>query len=253
MQGEMTDRIPEFDFDELFGEEYHYFYEQSLTTERTGREADAIWKLVALTLGSAVLDLGCGHGRISNALAGRGARVTGLDASPYFLDMARRDATERGLAVNFIQGDMRCLEWTNEFDVVLIWFTTFGYFNDIENAQVVQHSARALQPGGRLLIEQMNRYALVRGGLPSNYVVTRGNDLMIDRVEYDALSDRSVTERIIVRDGRVKRSKFFARLYSPAELTALLSECGFRSVQVFGQEGQPFTLYGPRTIVVGTK
>ena len=227
-QGEMTDRTSEFDFDKLFGEDYHYFYEQSLTAERTEREADVIWKLVALTPDSTVLDLGCGHGRISNALA------------------------ERGLAANFFQGDMRCLEWTNAVDVVLIWFTTFGYFNDVENAQVVQHSARALQPGGRLLIEQMNRYALVRGGLPSNYVVTRGNDLMIDRVEYDALSDRSATERIIVRDGRVKRSKFFVRLYSPAELTALLGEAGFRSVQVFGQEGQPFTLYGHRTMVVGT-
>jgi len=128
---------------------------------------------------------------------------------------------------------MRCLEWTNAFDGVLIWFTTFGYFNDVQNAQVVQHSARALQPGGRLLIEQMNRYALVRGGQPSKYVVTRGNDLMIDRVEYDALSDRSV---FIVRDGRVKRSNFFVRLYSPAELTALLSEAGFRH----------------RTMVVGT-
>jgi hypothetical protein len=40
--------------------------------------------------------------------------------------MACRDAAELGLAVNFIQGDMRCLEWTNAFDVVLIWFTTFG-------------------------------------------------------------------------------------------------------------------------------
>ena len=116
----------------------------------------------------------------------------------------------------------------------------------------MQQSGRALKPGGRLLIEQINRYALVRGGLPSNYVVTRGNDLMIDRVEYDALSDRTVTERVIVRDGKVKRSKFFARLYSPTELTALLSQAGFRSVQVFGQEGQPFTLYGQRTIVVGT-
>src|SRR6516225_6851905 len=34
-QSEMTDRIPKFDFDELLGEEYHYFYEQSLTTEHS--------------------------------------------------------------------------------------------------------------------------------------------------------------------------------------------------------------------------
>jgi hypothetical protein len=55
-----------------------------------------------------------------------------------------------------------------------------------------------------------------------------------------------------VRDGIVTRGRFFVRLYSPAELTRLLSEAGFRLVQVFGQEGQPFTLYGDRVIVVGT-
>jgi hypothetical protein len=55
----------------------------------------------------------------------------------------------------------------------------------------------------------------------------------------------------MVRDGIVTRGRFFVRLYSPAELTRLLGE-GFGSVQVFGQEGQPFTLYGDRVIIVGT-
>jgi cyclopropane fatty-acyl-phospholipid synthase-like methyltransferase len=60
-------------------EDYHYFYEQSLTAERTEREADAIWKLVALTPDSTVLDLGCGHGRISNALAQLSLQVRFFD------------------------------------------------------------------------------------------------------------------------------------------------------------------------------
>lgn len=244
--------MPEFDFDQLFGGHYHYFYEQLLTSERTRREADAIWKLVALERGSDVLDLGCGHGRISNSHAERGACVIGVDNSSYFLDIARRNAAARSLEVTFVEADMRHQEWTNAFDAVVIWFTTFGYFSDTENAQIVQRSAQALRPGGRLLIEQINRYALLRGGLPRNDVITRDNDLMIDRVDYDALADRSITERTVVRDGMVTRSRFFIRLYSPAEMTRLLGKAGFRSVQVFGQEGQPYTLYGNRVVVVGT-
>lgn len=244
--------MPEFDFDQLFGDDYHYFYEKLLTVERTRREADAIWNLAALERGSAVLDLGCGHGRISNSLAERGACVTGVDNSSYFLERARGDAAARSLDVTFVAADIRHQEWTNAFDAVVIWFTTFGYFSDIENAQIVQRSARALRPGGRLLIEQINRYALLRGGLPRNDVITRDNDLMIDRVDYDALADRSLTERTVVRNGIVKRSRFFVRLYGPAELTRLLGKAGFSSVQVFGQDGQPYTLYGNRLIVVGT-
>lgn len=44
---------------------------------------------------------------------------------------------------------------------------------------------------------------------------------MIDCIDYDGLVDRNVTERIVVRNGQIKRSKYFVRLYSPVELSAL--------------------------------
>jgi SAM-dependent methyltransferase len=244
---------PHFDFEELFGEDYLYFYEQSFTAERNRRETEAVWKLLELSPGQAVLDLGCGHGRISNALAEYGARVTGLDASVHFLDLARKDAALRGLDVNFEQGDMRDIPWNGTFDAALIWFTTFGYFSDADNVGVVQQVAKALKPHGRLLIEQINRVALLRSGQPSNSVVSRGDDLMIDRIDYDGLTDRSITERIVVRAGHVKRARFTVRLYSPAEFSSLMRGAGFRSCDVFGQDGEPYTLYGRRLIVVGIK
>jgi SAM-dependent methyltransferase len=234
----MKEQTPQFDFQGLFGEDYHYFYEESLSAERTQRETDAIWKLLELEPGQAVLNLGCGHGRIGNALAKRGARVTGVDTSVYFLELARKDAT---VDVTYVQQDMRTIPWTGVFDAAVIWFTTFGYFSDADNELVVQQAAKALKPNGQLLIEQINRAALQRRGLPASFVVSRGDDLMIDQVDYDGLTDRSQTERIVVRNGRVKRNKFSIRLYSPSEL----------SVRVFGQDGEPFTLYGNRLIVVG--
>ena len=90
------DDTPEFKFEDVFGSDYYYFYELSLTEERTKREADTVWKLLTFEPGKALLDLDCGHGRMANALAEQGARVTGLDASPYFLEIARKDAASRG-------------------------------------------------------------------------------------------------------------------------------------------------------------
>jgi SAM-dependent methyltransferase len=245
--------VPEFDAAALFGEDYIYFYEEALTAERNEREASAIWRLLSLTPGQAVLDLGCGHGRIGNALAQRGVVVTGLDASPYFLDLARKDAAARGLDVRYVRGDMRDLPWQASFDAVLIWFTTFGYFNDGDNARVIAEAARALRPGGKLLIEQINRVALLRAGQPSSFVVARGDDLMIDRIDYDGVTDRSLTERIVIRDGRVKRARFFVRLYSPAELSQLMRAAGFGACAVFGENGDPYALYGRRLIVVAER
>ena len=244
---------PEFAFEDLFGDDYYYFYEPSLTAERTKREADAVWKLLALGPGKALLDLGCGHGRMANVLAEQGARVTGLDASPYFLEIARKDAASRGVAVTFVEGDMRAIPWENVFDAALIWYTTFGYFNDSDNENIISKVAKALKPGARLLIEQINRVSLLRGGMPATWTVTRGDDIMIDRVDYDGLADRSVTERIVVRNGHIKRSKYFVRLYSPVELSALMRRAGFQSIKTFGQDGESYSLYGKRLIMVGSK
>ena len=52
--------------------------------------------------------------------------------------------------------------------------------------------------------------ALLRQGLPTNFVTPRGDDVMIDRVDYDGLTDRIITERIMVRNGRVNRAKYFS-------------------------------------------
>jgi SAM-dependent methyltransferase len=159
----------------------------------------------------------------------------------------------RGVDVTFIEGDIRAIPWENAFDGALIWFTTFGYFADSDNENVVCQVAKALKPGGRILIEQMNRVSLLRGGMPSTWTVTRGEDIMIDCVDYDGLTDRTVTERIVVRNGQINRAKYFARLYSPIELSELMRRTGFQSINTFGQDGEPYSLSGRRLIVVRSK
>jgi len=77
----------------------------------------------------------------------RGAEGDRLDATPLFLDLARRDAKARGVDVHYLQGDMRRLPWTARFDGAINWFTAFGYFDDNELRQVLAEVARALKPG----------------------------------------------------------------------------------------------------------
>jgi cyclopropane fatty-acyl-phospholipid synthase-like methyltransferase len=65
-------RTSAFDFDQVFDEDYLYFYGPRLENAADG-DADAIWRLLALEPGIEVLDLACGHRRIANRLAARGA------------------------------------------------------------------------------------------------------------------------------------------------------------------------------------
>ena len=92
---------------EVFGEDYLYFYETFLDDELSDAQAELIWRALRLGEGNEVLDVPCGHGRIANRLAARGARVTGLDADAFFLERARADAAARGVEVEYVQGDMR--------------------------------------------------------------------------------------------------------------------------------------------------
>jgi hypothetical protein len=55
------------------------------------------------------------------------------------------------------------------------------------------------------------------------------------------------------REAQIKRSKYFVRLYSPSELSALMRRAGFQSVQAFGQDGEAYSLYGKRLILVASK
>jgi len=245
---------PEFPREEAFDEDYLYFYEELLMPERTATEVELIWKLLELEPGLEVLDLACGHGRIANPLAERGVRVTGLDATPLFLDLAREDAAERGVEVEYVEGDMRSLPWTERFDRVLCWFTSFGYFGDDENRQVLEEAYRALRRSGLLAVEMNNLLRLLQV-YADETVTERGDDKMIDRHRFDIQTNRSLDERTIIRGGKQRTFEFSVRMFTPAELRDWLLRAGFREAVAHGDDGKLLTPEheGRRMTVVGRK
>jgi SAM-dependent methyltransferase len=237
---------------EAFGEDYLYFYDAFLTDEVSDVQTDRLWRLLGLEEGVEVLDVPCGHGRIANRLAARGASVTGFDADPVFLERARADAAARGVEVDYVQGDMSTLPWKGRFDLVLNWFTSFGYFDDEGNRAWLREARKTLRPGGRLAIELWNRDAFARNWLPVT-MSERDGDLQVDRHALDLLTGRAETDRFIVRGGRVRTVHFSVRFFTFTELRDWLLAAGFSSVDVSGQEGEALDLQVRRMVVVATR
>lgn len=242
-----------FDLDLPFDDDYRHFHAPYLTAEQDDADAALIAECLQLAAGDTVLDVACGHGRIANRLAAIGCRVTGLDRSAGFLDHARGDAAARGVAPLWLEADMRRLSLVEEFDAALMWFTSFGYFDDATNRDVLLRLRRALRPGGRVLVETSN---LFHAALDQQAWQVRqiGGDLMIDHSQYDPVSGRQCVERTIQRQGMPQRRFGFAvRLFSPPELIGWLEQVGFADVEALGGDGEPFQIDSDRLILVARR
>lgn len=232
---------------EAFGEDYLYFYGTWLTDEWNERQAELVWTLLGLEPGAEVLDVACGHGRIANRLAERGARVTGLDADRLFLAKAR----EAGSGAEFVEGDMRALPFADtSFDAALLWFTSFGYFDDEGNRTVLRELRRVLRPGGRAAVDQQNLARLLANFQRQTFV-RRGADVMLDEhADFDEGTRIMETTRTYIRDGAVREIHYRVRCFMPDELREWLLAAGFDQVELVGVEGEPFTAESRRLIAV---
>src|SRR2546427_1722798 len=101
-----------------FGPGYLELYAEPLR-ERTPVEIDQLERLLRLRAPTRILDLACGQGRHAIELARRGYDVTGVDLSPYLLEVANARASEAGVRVRWLVGDMREAIKADPFDVIV--------------------------------------------------------------------------------------------------------------------------------------
>jgi 2-polyprenyl-6-hydroxyphenyl methylase/3-demethylubiquinone-9 3-methyltransferase len=105
--------------------------------------------------GKRALDVGCGAGLLAEPLARLGASVTGIDASPEVIEVARQHAARQGLAIDYRAGDVQALE--GEFDLM----TAMEVIEHVADpAAFVKALARRLAPGGLLVMSTPNATAM---------------------------------------------------------------------------------------------
>lgn len=105
-----------------------------------------------LAPGRRALAVADGEGRNGVWLAEQGLRVTAVDFAPAALAKARRLATERGVAVTFVEADLAAWEWPEQrFDVVAAIFIQFA--DPTLREAIFQGIRRTLAPGGLLLLQ----------------------------------------------------------------------------------------------------
>jgi SAM-dependent methyltransferase len=238
-------------YERSFGSDYLLVYKHR-DMQGAYQEVKSMIEWLHLPQGSEVLDLCCGMGRHSLALADFGYRVTGVDLSEPLLAEARRLDQDR--RVEWHRGDMREVPLDRAFDAVVNLFTSFGYFReDAENAKVFKEIYRLLKPGGQFIVDFLNPDVIIRNLVPFS---TRSDGaLMIE--ESRKIEDGFVRKRITIKEeGKPDRTyDEQVKLYRESELQAMAAEAGLAVKRVYGgYDGQPHDAdTSPRIILVGLK
>jgi 2-polyprenyl-6-hydroxyphenyl methylase/3-demethylubiquinone-9 3-methyltransferase len=157
--------------------------------------------------GKTALDVGCGAGLLCEPLARLGAKVTGMDASPAVIAVAREHAAAMSLDIDYRAGDVQQLE--GQFDLI----TSLEVIEHVaEPASFMKALAKRLAPGGLLILSTPNAT-----GWSNLMMISLGEGL-----------------------GRIpKGTHDFAKFISPDRMKVLLADAGLQCLDVEGIAWSP--------------
>lgn len=241
--------------DELFWREYAPFLFGQEVLHAAETQAAGAARLAGLREGDPVLDLPCGVGRHSLALARHGFRVTAADLIDLYLDRARAEAERQGLALECLKADMREFVRPGAFQALFNLHTSFGYFDDEgENHLVARNFLACLRPGGRLVMELMGKEVLARIFRPRDWTESGGEFLLMERRLSDDWTWIENRWILLAPGAEPIERQVRHRVYAASELRALLLQAGFASVAIHGGlDGRPYDAEASRLVVVATK
>ncbi len=205
------------------------------------------------------LELACGTLRVMLPVAEGGVRVTGIDQSPYMLELAQKKIDAAGddvrARITIQQGDMRSFELGRSFDLIYIPFNTFGILTtSADQLAVLASIKKHLAPNGVFAfsvffpdIARMHGEVLKRWQAEMDEAFKDGTRVMRDNVR--AVDTRkqiiSVTWRNKVYRNQILESEFITDIeltyFFPREIEHLLTRAGFQIVHYWGNyERQDF-------------
>lgn len=205
--------------------------------------------LVSAGLRGRVLDLCCGWGRHLIALDELGLAVAGVDYSADLLARLADHPQGRRLAARIVRGDSRRPPFRDAaFDGVVSLFSSFGYFGEEGDAQLLAGVARVLAPGGAAFLDVMNPEFVRAGLVPESRKEADGSVL----VERRSLPGRCVRKDVeLWRAGELLRSWYEeVRMYGPDELDVRIAAAGLVvEARWGGFDGSAFGPASPRQLL----
>ena len=226
------------------------FWETMVSDEATAADVGFIRRHIAPPP-ARLLDMPCGAGRHSLALARAGYRVTGVDISADAV--ARAKAAAGGLEAAFVEADMHSFAPPADFDAVLCLGNSLAYFPPAEMAAFIGGLAGALWPGGWLVLDT---YCCAESIFPlqdDREIAFDGGSYRA-QMRYDAARSRLDTRAELRLGGETHQLLYSHHIVTTGALVAMVEAAGLEVEGLFADtDDAPYAPGRPRLLLVARR
>lgn len=135
-------------------EEHKEYFSQ----EQLQKDIDFLIKALKLKKGDKILDVACGNGRHAIELKKRGYNIEGLDFSSYLIGVAKKQAKQENLEMNFYKQDIHKINLNKKYNKIFLFFSEFGMF---DSDKVLKNIAKIMEKNGLFLLDCDNIFRVV--------------------------------------------------------------------------------------------
>lgn len=239
-------------------------YDNTIDWEsRLKREMPFILSLIENVEKPSVLDIACGSGRHSVALASNGAEVIGIDYSKAMIQKAKKHAAAANVTPNFIVGDMESIRTTVEgpFDLIICLGNSLALTNDMDSLKkVVKDIFHLLKDGGSFVAQVLNFEEIHWTGFrvfPSKTgKLSSGEEITFSRLFEH--TDYPFSSTLVMSASKKQGDEWISEVSTQKvlnlkhdQMKSLLEETGFSSIEIFpGYERREIDKKYDRSMVI---
>lgn len=218
-------------YNTYFNEDYWNFVNYSCSSiEVTDNELMFIKSILKESKSLSILDLFCGIGRHANRLSEEGYTVTGVDINQETIEMAKNSGVSN---VNYIVDDARKFVSQNKYDCCLLMQTSFGYFSEFENRELISRINSLLNDNGILIIDVPNRDNMLKNFRYRDWITINDATYCLTH-QFDYIAGRRNTIMKVIDDNGERENSHSIRMYTISEMIEILESNGFSVEKLYG-------------------
>lgn len=214
-------------FAEWFDSPYYHLLYKNRDDSEAEYFMDKLLAFLEIQSDETILDMPCGKGRHARYLNLKGYDVTGTDLSENSIKEAAGFANSR---LKFAVHDMR-LPIVGSYDYIFNLFTSFGYFEEEENIEVLRHMKNALKAEGRLVVDFMNTPNVIKTLVEEEVKVLEGITFNLTRTVKSGEIVKGIT---FEAEGVSYNFEERVRVLTEEDFRRYFASAGLEDVNVFG-------------------